>query len=140
MGEIVVVTGAGGALGRRVVSSTLDQPGVERVVAVGQALGDHPAGRCRGGEEVALDDPRLAALTKGATRLVHLGARSGLDLDGTGGAEVDLLGTRALLSTLAQVGAVRSVVLLSSALVYGARDTNPVPLTEDATVRPNPSI
>jgi nucleoside-diphosphate-sugar epimerase len=147
MGEIVVVTGASGALGRRVVSSLLEQPGVERVVAVGQALGDHPAGRRRGGEEIelvaapfALDDSRLAALTRGATRLVHLGPRSGLDLDGTGGAEVDLLGTRALLSTLAQVGAVRSVVLLSSALVYGARDTNPVPLTEDAPVRPNPSI
>jgi len=147
MGEIVVVTGAGGALGRRVVSSTLQEPGVERVVAVGQALGDHPAGLRRGGEGVelvaapfALDDPRLAALARGATRLVHLGGRRGLDLDGTGGAEVDLLGTRALLSTLANVGSVRSVVLLSSALVYGARDTNPVPLTEDAPVRPNPSI
>lgn len=142
-----MVTGAGSALGRRVVSAALEEPGVERVVAVGQVPGDHPAGRRRGGEEVelvaapfALDDSRLAALTKGATRLVHLGARSGLDLDGTGGAEVDLLGTRALLATLAQGGAVRSVVLLSSALVYGARDTNPVPLTEDAPVRPNPSI
>src|SRR6478736_9489241 len=146
MGEIVVVTGADGAVGRRVVGLFLDEPGVERVVAVGQNLGDHPAGRRRGGEvelvaaPFGLDDPRLAALTKGATRLVHLGARRGLDLDGTGGADVDLLGTRALLSALAQVGAVRTVVLLSSALVYGARVSNPVPLTEDAPVRPNPSI
>ena len=107
MGEIVVVTGADGAVGRGVVALALAEPGVERVVAVGQALGDHPAGRRRGGEEVelvaapfALDDPRLAALVRGATRLVHLGARRGLDLDGTGGAEIDLLGTRALLSML----------------------------------------
>jgi nucleoside-diphosphate-sugar epimerase len=147
MGEIVVVTGADGAVGRGVVALALAEPGVERVVAVGQALGDHPAGRRRGGEEVelvaapfALDDPRLVALMRGATRVLHLGGRRGLDLDGTGGAEVDLLGTRALLSTLAHVGAVRSVVLLSSALVYGAREANPVPLTEDAPVRPNPSI
>jgi nucleoside-diphosphate-sugar epimerase len=147
MGEIVVVTGAEGAVGRRVVTLALEEPGVERVVAVGpQVPSDHPAGRRRG-EDVelvaapfALDDPRLAALMRGATRLVHLGARRGLDLDGTGGSEVDLLGTRALLSTLARVSAVRSVVLLSSALVYGAREANPVPLTEDAPVRPNPSI
>jgi len=147
MGEIVVVTGADGPVGRRVVTLALQEPGVERVVAVGQVVGDHPAGRRRGGDCVelvaapfALDDPRLASLMRGATRLLHLGARRGLDLDGTGGADVDLLGTRSLLSALAQVGAVRTVVLLSSALVYGARVSNPVPLTEDAPVRPNPSI
>jgi nucleoside-diphosphate-sugar epimerase len=147
MGEIVVVTGAEGAVGRGVVTLALEEPGVERVVAVGLVPGDHPAGRRRGGDDVelvaapfGLDDPRLGALMKGATRLVHLGARHGLDVDGTGGAEVDLLGTRALLSTLAQVGVVHTVVLLSSALVYGARVDNPVPITEDAPVRPNPSI
>src|SRR6478735_5138875 len=147
MGEIVVVTGADGPVGRRVVTLALQEPGVAGAVAVGQLVGDHPAGRRRGGECVelvaapfALDDPRLASLMRGATRLLHLGARRGLDLDGTGGADVDLLGTSALLSALAQVGAVRTVVLLSSALVYGARASNPVPLTEDAPVRPNPSI
>jgi nucleoside-diphosphate-sugar epimerase len=146
MGEIVVVTGADGPVGRRVVGLALDEPGVDRVVAVGRDLGDHPAGSRRGGDvelvaaPFALDDPRLAALVRGATRLLHLGARRGLDLDGTGGADVDLLGTRALLSTLAQVGHVGTVVVLSSALVYGARSTNPVPLTEASPVRPNPSI
>jgi nucleoside-diphosphate-sugar epimerase len=146
MGETVVVTGAEGAVGRRVVALALELPGVERVVAVGQSLADLPADRGRGDHgglvaaPFALDDPRLAALVRGATRLVHLGARRGLDLDGTGGAVVDLLGTRALLSTLAQIGSVRAVVLLSSALVYGARATNPVPMTEDAPIRPNPSI
>lgn len=142
----MVVTGADGPVGRRVVTQVLGEPGVDRVVAVGRRLGDHPAGRDRGGEvelvsaPFALDDPRLAPLVRGATRLLHLGARRGLDLDGTGGADLDLLGTRALLSTLAQLGRIRAVVVLSSALVYGARASNPVPLTEDAPVRPNPSI
>jgi nucleoside-diphosphate-sugar epimerase len=36
--------------------------------------------------------------------------------------------------------AVSSVVLLSSAIVYGAWPDNPVPLTEDAPLRPNPGI
>ena len=132
--RLVVVTGAEGAVGRGVVALALDEPGVEKVVAVGAAPGDHPAGRRRGGESVelvaapfALDDPRLTPFLRGATRLVHLGARRGLDLDGTGGAGVDLLGTRALLSALAGVATVGTVVVLSSALVYGARRTNPVP-------------
>jgi nucleoside-diphosphate-sugar epimerase len=146
MGEIVVVTGADGAVGRRVVDRALAEPGVDRVVAVGTTAASHPARRPpEGATELVpapfdLDDGRLVALVRGATRLVHLGPRSGLDLDGTGGADVDLLGTRALLSALAAVARVRTVVVLSSALVYGARRSNPVPLTEDAPVRPNPSI
>jgi nucleoside-diphosphate-sugar epimerase len=148
MGEIVVVTGADGAVGRRVVELALAEPGVERVVAVGLRPGAHPTQSRPATPTEAelvpapfpLDDPRLAALVRGATRLVHLGARRGLDLDGTGGAGVDLLGTRALLSALAGVATVGTVVVLSSALVYGARRTNPVPLTEDAPVRPNSSI
>ncbi len=142
-----MVTGADGAVGRRVVAAALAEPGVERVVAVGSARGTHPAARRRGprGAELVaapfeLDDPRLVRHVRGATRLVHLGARRGLDLDGTGGADIDLLGTRSLLAVLGQVAAVRTVVVLSSALVYGARTDNPVPLTEEAPVRPNPSI
>jgi nucleoside-diphosphate-sugar epimerase len=143
MGEIVVVTGADGAVGRRVATAAATEPGVERVVAVGDLTRAVVA--IEGEAEVvsapfALDDPRLHALVKGATRLVHLGGRNGLDLDGTGGADVDLIGTRTLLGVLGRVAAVNTIVVLSSALVYGARPDNPVPLTEAAPVRPNPSI
>jgi nucleoside-diphosphate-sugar epimerase len=127
MGEIVVVTGADGAVGRRVATAAATEPGVERVVAVGDLTRAVVA--IEGEAEVvsapfALDDPRLHALVKGATRLVHLGGRHGLDLDGV----------------LGRVAAVNTIVVLSSALVYGARPDNPVPLTEAAPVRPNPSI
>jgi len=143
MGEIVVVTGADGAVGRQVATVAAAEPGVERVVVVGDLR--HAVVPVAGAAAVVsapfdLDDPRLHALVKGATRLVHLGGRHGLDVDGTGGADVDLVGTRALLSVLARVAALRTIVVLSSALVYGARPDNPVPLTEEAPVRPNPSI
>ena len=147
MGEIVVVTGAGGAVGRLVVAAARAEPGVERVVAVASpGEGRLATGSSDGSvAEVvaapfALDDPRLGSLLRGTTRLIHIGARRGPDLDGTGGADVDLVGTRSLLSALAAAGTVRAVVVLSSALVYGARTDNPVPLTEEARVRPNPSI
>jgi nucleoside-diphosphate-sugar epimerase len=146
VGEIVVVTGAELPIGRRVVAAALAEPGVDRVVAVGadpdpRKLVSVP----EGGPELllapfALDDSRLAPLVRDATRVLLTGPRSGLDIDGTGGADIDLVATRAFLATLARVAAVSTVVVLSSALVYGARADNPIPLTEDAPVRPNPTI
>jgi len=47
--------------------------------------------------------------------------------------------TKALLDAAAGIGA-STIVLLSSATVYGAWPTNPVPLTEDAPLRPNADL
>jgi nucleoside-diphosphate-sugar epimerase len=47
--------------------------------------------------------------------------------------------TRELLDAAAGIGAT-TLVLLSSATVYGAWPTNPVPLTEDAPLRPNADL
>ncbi len=47
--------------------------------------------------------------------------------------------TETVLDVAAGIGA-RHVVVLSSAAVYGAWDDNPVPLTEDAILRPNLGI
>jgi nucleoside-diphosphate-sugar epimerase len=146
-GEIVVVTGADGPIGRRVVAMSLATAGVSRVVAVGLSTSkrDFLAAAPGAGPELvpapfALDDPRLVNVLRGATRLIHLGPRQGLEIDGTGGTDVSLVGTRSLLAALADVAEIRDVVVLSSALVYGARAENPVPLTEAAPVRPNPAI
>ncbi len=54
-------------------------------------------------------------------------------------AKVNVEGTRRVLDAAAAVGA-RKVVLMSSATVYGAWPNNPVPLTEDAPLRPNPEF
>ena len=52
---------------------------------------------------------------------------------------VNVEGTRRVLDAAARVG-VRKIVRPSSAAVYGAWANNPVPLTEDAPLRPNPGF
>src|SRR5262245_22758660 len=67
----------------------------------------------------------LKASLDGASAIIHL----------SGGMEE----TRTLLEAAGSVGAT-TIVLLSSATVYGAWPTNPVPLTEDAPLRPNTDL
>ncbi|MEY2399061.1 MAG: hypothetical protein QOJ00_2235 [Actinomycetota bacterium] len=66
----------------------------------------------------------LKAALAGATAVVHA---------------ADPAATEAVLDAAAGIGA-DQVVLLSTAGVYGAWPDNPVPLTEDAILRPNASI
>jgi nucleoside-diphosphate-sugar epimerase len=146
-GEVVIVTGADGPIGRRVVAMSLATAGVRRVVAVGLSTSkrDFLVAAPGAGPELvpapfALDDPRLVNVLRGATQLIHLGPRQGLEIDGTGGTDVSLVGTQSLLAALADVAEIRDIVVLSSGLVYGARAENPVPLSEAAPVRPNPAI
>jgi len=55
--------------------------------------------------------------------------------------EKNVIGTMNLLAAAgAEDGRVRNLVVKSSALVYGAWPNNPVPLTEDAPVRPNAEL
>ena len=155
MSGTVVITGAAGAVGRRVVALVAADPEVDTVVAI-----DRPGQRREPRdvkvastreapltiEQVTIDltDPDLKQWLEGAAAVVHLGLHRGDDhaaeaLDGTGRVAGDLPGARALLDACADAG-VRSVVVLSSALVYGAWPNNPVPLTEDAPLRPDASL
>ena len=123
----VVLTGAASALGRRVRARLEADPDVDRVVDLDLTDGlEHPAAELK----VALE---------GAAALVHLGRTDGAELDGTGNGGVDVEGTRHLFDAAGAVG-VDHVVVLSSATVYGAWPNNPVPLTEEAPVRPNPGL
>ena len=103
----VVLSGAEDPLGRRVAAALGRLGAVERIVTLDRA------------ELLGAD---LKSRIEGADAVVHL----------EGGLEE----TRALLDAVGAVGAAQ-VVLLSSATVYGAWPNNPVPLTEDAPLRPN---
>ncbi len=145
--ETVVVTGADGAIGHRVVAALLSAPDVEEVVAVGRNVRAAAWAPITAVVDTrltiapwSLDDPRLATVVVAATALLLLGPRGGLEIDGTGGAELDVSGTRVLLNRLSGSSSLAFLLVLSSALVYGARRDNPVPLTERTRVRPNPSI
>jgi nucleoside-diphosphate-sugar epimerase len=130
----VLVTGAAGNLGRRVIASLVARPSVERVLAVDRvAMTAVPPGV----EVHAFDlsqpgaEDELAALGKRASSVVHLawepeGARNLTVLD----------------NVLAAAGAIEPAqfVHLSSATVYGAWPDNPVPLTEEMPPRPNPGL
>jgi nucleoside-diphosphate-sugar epimerase len=152
MADTVVVTAASGPLGRRVVALIAADPAVARIVTVDRP--GRPAPPAGSGapiehHAVELDDPEVKRLCEGAAAVVHLGAGSaatatgGADpgLDGTGarGGAGDVAATRALLACVGATG-VPTVVVLSSAMVYGAWPGNPVPLTESAPLVPVPEL
>jgi len=144
MGGRVIITGAAGPLGRRVVARAIADPDVDEVVAVDRPGTDLPTGTGITPVAMQLTDPGVKPLCAGADAVVHLGGRDADDtadegLDGTGSSFGDVEGTRCLFDAAADAG-VRTLVVLSSAMVYGAWPNNPVPLTEDAPLRPDPSL
>ena len=106
----VVLSGAADSLGRRVAAALGQLDGVERIIAL---------------DEHDLHGRDLKVRIEGADAVIHL----------SGGVDE----TRAVLDAAGAVGAAH-VVLMSSATAYGAWANNPVPLTEDAPLRPNPDL
>lgn len=124
----VALVGAGGMLEPLVVAGLAGE--FERVVAVGP-VGIEDA---RPGVEVVrldLGDDRegLKAALGGVSAVVHLADDS---------EDPDQGLFAAVLDAATAVGA-RHVTLVSSAMVYGAWSNNPLPISEDAPVRPNPN-
>lgn len=123
----IVVTGAAGATGRRVVA---------RLVRAGHHVR-------------AVDRVPWPVEVPPEVEVVTRDVRSGIDdLVADSQAVVNLVGapdtsiadvTRVVLEA-ADKAAVGRVVHRSAALVYGAWPTNPVPLAEDHAIRPNPGF
>ncbi|MEO9224451.1 MAG: NAD-dependent epimerase/dehydratase family protein, partial [Acidimicrobiales bacterium] len=81
----------------------------------------------------------LRPLLAGATAVLSLGwAGLGLDLDPAAAAQIVPSAKRVLAAAAADPPDL--LVMISSATVYGAWPTNPVPLTEDAAIKPNPGF
>lgn len=124
----VAVTGASGRLGSRVIAG-LRAAGHE-VTALDKAGGS-------GVRRIDLVDGDVKDALAEAEVVVHLASAFDGRRDADESADIDLEVTRRLLDACAAIE-VRRLVLLSSAMVYGAWPTNPVPLTEAAPLRPNP--
>ena len=132
----VAVTGASGLVGRHLLPVLAAHPDVDRVLGLDVR---EPDRRPRNVEFARVDiaGTELKPLLEGIDVVVHLAGVVDPVPDVGLMARVNVEGTRHVLDAAASVGA-RRIVRISSATVYGAWANNPVPLTEDAPLRPNP--
>lgn len=128
MGSTVVVVGGAGALGTAVVAAAGTDRSLDRVLSFDAT----------GVVSPATPEGRVDALAD-ASCLIYLGQStvSAHGVDGTG-TTPDVDDLRAWLAA-AEEASVPRLVVLSSAMVYGAWPGNPVPLTESAPMRPDPA-
>jgi nucleoside-diphosphate-sugar epimerase len=131
----VVITGADSHLGRRVATLVATDPQVGTVVALtsGAATG-LPDGVDVRRTDLATDD--VKAHLEDAESIVHLA--TSVPASPTAPTQ-DVERARRVFEAAGDA-AVPHLVVLSSATVYGAWPNNPVPLTEEATLRPNPGF
>ncbi len=128
----VAVTGAGGYLGRPIVEALAHDERVDSVVAIDL----RPPAPARGVEPLRRDVRQLRPEDlAGADVLVHLAARVlGRGRDAW---SVNVEGSRRAFEAALGAGA-RAIIHASSGAAYGSAPDNPVPLTEDSPLRPEP--
>jgi nucleoside-diphosphate-sugar epimerase len=117
-GEVVAVTGSDAVVGAAVVAALRAQPGVREV------------------RETAGGQVPTADSLRGAGVLVHLEVSCAAPGAGPAGPG-NVAAARSALAAAAEAGVPR-LVLCTSAMVYGADETNAVPLDEDAPLRAAP--
>lgn len=128
----VVVTGASGAVGRHVADRLFANDAVDELVALDRVGTD---------EVVAfelLEDDLMTVLRPGDT-VVHLAATPAGFAGDAGAARADRMLAERIIEAATQAQT-SHLLLISSAMVYGAWPDNPLPLTESAPVRPNPEF
>jgi nucleoside-diphosphate-sugar epimerase len=130
----VTVTGASGPLGGAVVQRLLAHPQRPGVIGLDTSPSELPG---VGWRTADVRDPTLASRLRGATSVVHLATDRSSTTNQERRRAVNVRGTEVLLDAAQRAG-VRRVVLVTSAMVYGAHPANPVPLDEDAPLLAGP--
>jgi nucleoside-diphosphate-sugar epimerase len=130
---VVAITGAAHGLGLALTARLANSDLVGRVVAIDGARGDVKGVTWR---IVDVRDPALAGRLAGVDVIVHTDIDMSPDTDARSRRAFNVRGAQTVL-TAAAAGGVSRVVLVTSAMVYGARPDNSVPLPEDAPLSPD---
>ena len=125
---VVAVTGAAGGIGHALTVRLAASPRVKKVVAIDAHRGDIAGVTWRVAD---VRDPALAGRLAGVDVVVHADFDLAPEADTRRRRSFNVRGAQTVL-TSAAAGRVGRVVLVTSAMVYGARPDNPVPLPEDA--------
>ena len=132
----VAVTGAAGEIGTRVLDALSVTGACRKLIGIDTARADVAGVTWRRAD---VRDPALRSRLSGVDTVVHLATDRRPDAPPSERRTVNVRGTDTVLTSAAAAGVGR-VVLLTSAMVYGADPTNPVPLPDDAPVRAEPDL
>ena len=125
---MVAVTGAARGVGHALAVRLASSPLVSHVVAIDDHRGDAAGVTWRVAD---VRDPALAARLAEVDVVVHTDVDTSAEVDPRERRARNVRGAQTVL-TAAAAERVGRVVLVTSAMVYGARPDNPVPLPEDA--------
>jgi len=125
---VVAVTGAAGGIGHALTVRLASSPRVKKVIAIDSQRGDIAGVTWRVAD---VRDPALAGRLNGVDVVVHADFDLTPDSDARQRRAFNVRGAQTVL-TAAAAGRIGRVVLVTSAMVYGARPDNEVPLSEQA--------
>jgi len=125
---VVAVTGAAGGIGHALTVRLASSPRVKKVIAIDSRRGDIAGVTWRVAD---VRDPALASRLNGVDVVVHADFDLTPDSDARQRRAFNVRGAQTVL-TAAAAGRIGRVVLVTSAMVYGARPDNQVPLSEQA--------
>ncbi len=142
MGQVVLVTGVAGDLGRRFAAQLSAAPGVDRVIGVDVVPPRGDLGRA----DFVRVDIRNPVIAKVITRervdtVVHASVGATASAGAPGGSaggsmkELNVIGTMQLLAACQQAPDVHKLVVKSSAAVYGASNRDPAMFTENMSAK-----
>lgn len=130
-GPVVAVTGAAHGIGEILVRGLAASRQIKKVIAIDTIRGDVPEATWRLAD---VRDQLLQERLAGVDVVVHVSADAGFDLDRPDSLGANVRGAANVLNAAPSAG-VKHVVLVTSAMVYGAHADNPVPLPEDSELR-----